>query len=506
MASLADLLTQMQDAESQKAPRAPWRGPGERPVSGVNEPDMMPRAYREIQPYPVNIPAAIEGLGAMSGVTGGPIGAITSGAKALAGSPLAQRIGAVGASLLGLTAPSTANKDETPKGQSMAPTNQAYLDLLGQQAALQKRLDEARANMETAQRSMDIQEKTGQGPKYNEALKKLAQARAEYNGLDTQMKALAPAIAKEAEMQSPEYQIKLKKAQEQADADRRNKTMNTSVKEMFADAMPYVPLASMATAAGLGGVIKGNAVAKYNSNLAEMMTRWKAAVDGKDAGLARSIMEQVNALEKKGPGGTLPAIMAGVGVGELGQILPGSIDYAKAVTGGDLYNKTKDAFSLDKWPDLLGRAVNGALLGGIPAELAAASAGMRKSRPTGYRAETNAFGPPPTTGGPDSTPSGTPSPQGSPNGPGPQGLGTSPLSQQGPAGTPANSNTSLADFLKSGSYSTQDVLGAIGVKPANQAVNPPGLPKHLTQDDRLAGSKIRDKKTGQIVSDPTKPE
>lgn len=511
MASLADLLTQLQEAEGQQAPRAPWRGPGERPAPGMNEPDMMPRAYRQVQPYPVNIPAAIEGLGAMAGVTGGPVGAVTSGAKSVAGSPLAQKLAASGAAFLGLTAPSMANKDEKAAGESMAPKNQAYLDLLGQQAALQKRLDEARAKMETAQQAMTREERTGKGPNFEAAQTKLSQARADFNGLDTQMKALAPVIAKEAEMQSPEYQIKLKKQQDEADAERRNKTMNTSVKEMFADAMPYVPIASMATAAGLGGVIKGNAVSKYNTNLAEMMTRWKAAVDGKDAGLARSIMEQVNTLEKKGPGGTLPAIMAGVGVGELGQILPGSVDYAKAVTGGDLYNKTKDAFSLEKWPDLVGRAVNGALLGGIPAELAAATVGMKRSRPTGYRAETNAFGQPPTTGGPSSTPSVPPSGPGSPNAPGPQGLGTSPTTPQGPAGTPSNSNSGslsqlLRDGVASGELTTQDILGSVGIKPANQAVNPAGLPKHLTQDDRLAGSKIRDKKTGQIASDPTKPD
>jgi hypothetical protein len=62
----------------------------------------------------------------------------------------------------------------------------------------------------------------------------------------------------------------------------------------------------------------------------------------------------------------------------------------------------------------------------------------------------------------------------------------------------------LSDLLKSGAVTTEDMLGAMNIKPANKATNPSGLPKHLTQDDRLSGSKIRNKETGRIEPDPLK--
>lgn len=499
MASLADLLTQLQEAEGQQAPRAPWRGPGERPMPGVNEPDMMPRAYRQVQPYPVNIPAAIEGLGAMSGVTGGPVGAVTSGAKSIAGSPMAQKLAASGAAFLGLTAPSMANKDEKPAGASMAPANQAYLDLLGQQSALQKRLDEARAKMEAAQRSMDVQEKTGRGPKYNEALQALTGAKADYNTLDTQMRSLLPAIANEQKKTDPEYLLKLDQEKQKVAEEQKRRTMNTSVKELFADVAPYAPGISATLALGAGAGLKGAYVKKFNENMTDLNTRWGKAVEGGNKTLAEALQAEAKALADKGPKGTGAAIGTGVAIGEFGQVLPIAADYAKAIPGSDLYNKTTD--SMKDWGDVGGRMLTGALLGGIPAKVGSSIAARNTVRPTGYAAETRSM--------PDPGPSPPPSSPSSPNGLGPQGSGTSTMSPQGPVGTPANSNSGsmarlLKDGLASGELTTQDVLGSVGIKPANQAVNPPGLPKHLTMDDRMKGSKIRNKETGQLESDPTK--
>lgn len=496
MASLADLLTQLQEAEAaqQVAPRAPWRGPGERPAPGVNTPDMMPRAYRELQPYPVNIPAAIEGLGAMAGVTGGPANAVTSGAKAVAGSPLAQKLAAAGATILGLTAPSMANKGEGQAGQSMAPSNQAYLDLLGQQSALQKRLDEARAKMEAAQRSMDLQEKTGRGPKYNEALQSLTQAKADFSGLDTQMKALIPAIANEQKKTDPAYLLELKQEEDKVAEEKKRRTMNTSVKEMFSDVAPVAPAGSAVLALAAGKGIKGAYVDKYNKNMNELSTRWGEAVKGTNKGLAEALQKEATDLAAKGPGGTWSAIGTGIGIGELGQVLPVAADYAKAVPGSDLYKKTVEG--MQNPAEVGGRMFTGALLGGIPAKVGSSFAARNAVRPTGYAAETRSM--------PDPGPSQPPSSPSSPNGLGPQGSGTSTMSPQGPAGTAANSNTSLADLLRSGAVTTEDMLGAMNIKPANKAANPSGLPKHLTQDDRLSGSKIRNKKTGRIEPDPLK--
>ena len=103
----ADILKRM--ALEGGPPKAPWRGPGERPVPGPNEPDNMPKWYRDVQPYPVNVPAAIEGLGATAGMTAGPARAITSGlryggdiAKSAANSPLgAALLGGLGLSMAG---------------------------------------------------------------------------------------------------------------------------------------------------------------------------------------------------------------------------------------------------------------------------------------------------------------------------------------------------------------------------------------------------------------------
>lgn len=430
-------------------PKAPWRGPGERPAPGPNEPDTMPSWYRELQPYPVNIPAAIEGGLAVSGMSAGPAGAITSGVKAVAESPLARSLGAGGAAFLGLTAPSVANKGEAPAGQSMAPSNQAYLDLLGQQAALQKRLDEARAKMDAAQRSMDVQERTGRGPKYNEAFENLTRAKADFNGIDTQMRALVPAIEREGRMQDPAYQIELKKQQDQADEEKRRRTMNTSVKELFADYAGYAPIVSAGLAGIAGNRIKSSYVNKFNENINELTGRWEKAVQAGDKGLAQALMAETKALADKGAGGTYSAIGTGIGIGELGQVLPVAADYAKAIPGSDLYKKTVEGMS-NPW-EVGGRMFTGALLGGLPAKTGASIAARQQVNPAGYAAETNAMRPPL----PPQLP--PPLPQGSPNGPGPQGSGTSQSLQQALAGTGEGSSISFADVLREQ-----------GFKPANR--------------------------------------
>ncbi len=153
----ADILKRM--ALEGGPPKAPWRGPGERPVPGPNEPDNMPKWYRDVQPYPVNIPAAIEGLGATAGMTAGPAGAITSGlryggdiAKSAANSPL-------GAALLGGLGLSMAGASDT-NSQELKPMDR----LLEQQKMLLDARSKAQAGLD-AQLNGKKGATAGEGPK-----------------------------------------------------------------------------------------------------------------------------------------------------------------------------------------------------------------------------------------------------------------------------------------------------------------------------------------------------
>lgn len=501
MASLADLLTRLQDMEAAQGgtPKAPWRGPGERPTPGVNEPDPMPKWYRDVQPYPVNVPAAIEGLGAMAGVTGGPANAVTGGIKAVAGSPLAQKLAGSAALTLGLASPSMANKDEKPADKSMAPANQAYMDLLKQSEQLQSAANQAKAKRDAASATREVERRSGVGPRFAAAEKAFQDADLDYQDLSARAKATQAMASKEAEKLDPAYQLKMKQEEDKVAEEKKRRTMNTSVKEMFSDVAPYAPAVSAALGMAAGNAIKGSYVKKFNTNANEINSRWQTAAQGTNKGLAEALQEEAKALAKKGPGGTWPAISTGIAIGEIGQVIPVASDYAKAVPGSDLYNKTMEGMS-NPW-DVGGRMLTGALLGGLPAKIGSSLAGRHAVRPTGYAAETRAMQ------GPEPSP--PPSSQGLPNVPGPQGSGTSTMSPQGPAGTAANSNSGslsrlLRDGVKSGELTTQDVLASVGIKPANQAANPAGLPKHLTQDDRLSGSKIRNKETGRIEPDPLK--
>lgn len=409
----------------------------------------------------------------------------------------APKTAATAAGMFGLTAsPSRAGSEE----KANSGLTDDYEALLTRQASLQKRLDAARAKMDSAKATMDNERRTGVGPNFKAAADKFADAKLEFEDVDTQVKSLQPMLAKASQMRDPAYQIELDKKRQAAESERKQKTMNTSVKEMFADVAPYAPVVSAGLAAMLGRGITGSYVNKYNTAINDLNTRWKGAVDAGNKPLAIALENEVKALADKGAGGTIPSVLAGIGAGEFGQVLPIAADYAKAVPGSDLYKKTTDSMS-NPW-EVGGRALTGAMLGGIPAEIASVLMKRNVARPAGYSAETRALLSPPTPRpGPPSPP---PSPQNSPNGPGLGPQGPSPALAPNQAGTAANSNVSLSDLLKSGDVTTADMLNAMNIKPANMHARPKGLPDHLDVDDRLKGSKVRNKETGLIEPDPTK--
>jgi hypothetical protein len=295
MASLADLLTQLQDSEGQ-TPRAPWRGPGERPAPGANAPDPMPKWYRDVQPYPVNVPAAIEGLGAVAGVTGGPANAVRGGlqygaeiARSAATSPMALALG--GGALATLLGAGSTNSGEL-----------SALDRLLQQ---QKDLSEQRA---TAQRERDAQMKggggrrPGVGPAYDAANADIAR-------LDAQLGQLQPLIAEELKrkaradyLASPEGKLEMEReqkkfAEEQAKAE-RGKPTREKLPEWAQDFV--IPAAGVAGAGITYGLTRrGNN--QYNAAVERFMKAQKA---GNPAEMALA-QEAVKALESPSLASTL---------------------------------------------------------------------------------------------------------------------------------------------------------------------------------------------------------
>lgn len=172
------------------------------------------------------------------------------------------------------------------------------------------------------------------------------------------------------------------------EADTIAENRNKSVREIYSDLMPYLPVAAGVAGGVGGGVIKGLYGRAYNARTGQVSDSWRKAVEAKDPYAAQAAQAEMQALLKQGPGGTKPAIAFGATVGGEAALLPDEIDYARALPGSKLesevWQRVTDPVAVAK------RVGIGALTGAAPSlsasELVGAVSGRRPA--PGYAAET----------------------------------------------------------------------------------------------------------------------
>ena len=290
------------------------------------------------------------------------------------GPPAIETLPAIAQDIGGAFAPG-ANADENP-------LQQLYRD----REALVKQRD-------AADRERQIEMRTGKGPRHDAAM-------AAYEDVAARLGALDRMIQGKERENSPEFKLEMQAKQTEQDRAQRLKEANTPFKEKFADYMPWAPIVAALGAYGLGRTIKGRYVDKFNTKVDDLNSRWSGVTEKGNAALkrgnmksatqlsdeAKELRDQLDAIQKKGPGGTLAAVGAGASVGELSQLGPTAIDYARATPGSELYDKTME--SMTNPTELAGRVAQGAALGGVPAEIGSTLAKSKLRAPTGFKAET----------------------------------------------------------------------------------------------------------------------
>jgi hypothetical protein len=225
----------------------------------------------------------------------------------------------------------------------------------------------------------------------------------EIKQIESELAGIDPEVKRLSYERSDAGKLASEKARKEQEEAQKLKDANTSVKELYPDAMPWVPILSMLGSAYLGSKIKGAYVSKFNKKVGNLDSRWGEATRKGDQALkrgnmknatqladeAKSIKAQLDAIQNKGPGGTGAAISAGAALGEAGQLGPMAIDYSRATPGSELYKETTDAM---KDPaGVAGRVGTGLMLGGLPAKVTSTVRGSQTVKPAGYAAETEAL-------------------------------------------------------------------------------------------------------------------
>jgi hypothetical protein len=370
---------------------------------------------------------------AMAGSAMAPMGPVTSGAGALG--KLIATAPKVSTPVLGGIGVATGSAGVADATQNANPMAQ----LLARQQQLMTQRDAAVAERD-AQFHGKGGKKAGKGTDYNTADQ-------EVKRLTGEMAVVDRLIADQKFEDSPERQIEVQTKKAEADRAAKLKTANTSIREMGADAMPYLAPATGLAAALVGGKIKGAHVDKFNDAMTVLQGKWKEAVAKANAstGVARQqavkeaeeLASDVAKLQEKGAGGGWKAAGGGLAVGEIGTFLPEEIDLARAIPGGELQANVFKPYQEDPWL-LPKRLAAGAVTGLAPAEIMSLMKGRKEMRPAGYGAETrtlSAFPDGPGPGGPQGLPQ---SPIGSGPSPAPSG-GTSQTLTRELAGQPASS-------------------------------------------------------------------
>jgi hypothetical protein len=372
---------------------------------------------------------------AMAGSALAPMGPVTSGAGALG--KLIATAPKVSTPVLGGVGIATGSA-----GVADATSQDKLQQLLTSRATVEQRRSEAMARREAA-RPKGRAPDANRDPIFNEANNEVKKLESELGGINAM-------ITREETEASPERQIEIQKKKAEADRQAKLKTANTSIREMFPEAMPYLAPATGLAAALVGGKIKGAAVDKFNDAMNVLQKNWKEAVDRANSatGVARhqaikeaeELAAEVAKLQEKGAGGGWKAAGGGLAVGEIGTFLPEEIDLMRAIPGSELQSNVFKPYVDDPW--LFAKRLGaGAIAGVAPAEIMSLMKGRKELRPAGYGAETrtlSAFPDGPGPGGPQGLPQ---SPIGSGPSPAPTGTASQTLTRE-LAGQPASSDIS----------------------------------------------------------------
>lgn len=298
---------------------------------------------------------------------------------------------ATAAGALGLTAATSQAGDDASDDPATASAR-ALLNLYSQRESLDTRRAEA-------ERKAAVQERTGRGPKWNEAMDQVQKITNELAGVDR-------LIAEEQKRGSPEYQIEVEKKRKAAEEEQRAKDAATPTRERYAEIMPYVPVITGAVAMGLGGLLKARAISNFNKEVGELTKRWLGAVENGNKALAKGnkqaaerfataaegIRKKFDTKMAKGPGGTKEALEAGAGVSLVGAFAPEEVDFARAAAGSPLWESLRETV-ITNWDDTLKRAGISIGLGMGLGHLGSLGVKPLLSRPspTGYGPETDAI-------------------------------------------------------------------------------------------------------------------
>lgn len=307
----------------------------------------------------------------------------------------APRTTSAGAGLLGLTAGAADAGDDLsvlPPAESLEPFFRKQQELLNELRAQQEIRDANTPDGRTPRESVD---------------KNYFGAQRSIKRIEDELSLLDRRIADVRDRNTPEARQKQISAvlaeRNRSDIEEKRRRANTPTKELYADIMPYVAPAAAGASLLIGAAMKRPYVAAKNANMTDISNRWAGTVGRKvmpdgsiaatrqqpDPRLAQEYMTEFSSASGQS-GGTMPAVLAGVGIGETSQFLPTAIDYAKSLPGSDLRAETVADIS-DPY-GVASRIFQGALLGGIPAKVGAAATGAlgRKYVPA-FNAETRAL-------------------------------------------------------------------------------------------------------------------
>lgn len=289
-------------------------------------------------------------LGAM------PFGAMTrAGAKAL-GSAFSTMPRSVGA-MTALTAPGAFL--ESNQALAAKTQQQVSAELMGmnpeQVKAYQRMIGvtpDGRAGPETVTAAVEYDRRQGE--------KAAAEAKAKQDGDNAvalaKAQGEADATRDAARMEAETKAIEARERSKQQLATERKATEATKpLRELYPELMPGFLASSIVGGTALGSFIKSRYGKAFNSEITDLKTRTQTAIKAKNYDQAKALDDMSVARQKKGPGGTLPAMMAGGALGGEIALIPDEIDAYRGVAG------MKDV------PAALGRGGIGALLGALPA-------------------------------------------------------------------------------------------------------------------------------------------
>ncbi len=220
-------------------------------------------------------------------------------------------------------------------------------------------------------------------------MQKEADAKAPIQGVN---RASSDAIRQKAAEEAAQIRSDLMAAIDRANADSRAQATaeankNKSVREVYAEYMPYAAAAPVIIGGAGGSLIKGMYSRAYNRNAGNLSSAWGDAIKAGDKAGATAAQAEMQALQAKGPGGMWPAVGFGAAVGAETSLLPEELDMARAQPGSELAKNVWDR--LTDAPGMAKRVGLGAVSGAAPAFGGAELTGaLMKRAPRTYGPET----------------------------------------------------------------------------------------------------------------------